>query len=98
MVAGAQDFRHVHPAKRGRARVDGGAQEVVLERIGEGGARVPQRAGLEAHERVDQDERRQLAAAQDIIADGNLARDPAPAHAFVDAFVSPGHENDILLA
>ena len=93
MVAGHQDRRHVHPAKRGRARVARRVEEAVLERVRQRRRGVADDAGDDARERVDEDERGQLAAREDVVADRDLARDERLPHALVDALVVAGDED-----
>ena len=86
MVAAEQHRRDVEIAESLGARVlrvleKAGRERVAFMR------RLLDRAGQEPHDRVDQDEGRQLAAGEDVVADAHLAVDHGP-HAVVDPLVA----------
>jgi len=77
---------------QGRVRFEGRSQRperVLLPRFF-----VAQDAGQEAGYRLHDYRRRQLAAAQNIVADGKFISSEALGHALVNAFVAPAHQHD----
>ena len=84
---------HVHAAERRRA----GVLRVLEQPVGErllGGRGLLDRAGQQPDDRVDDDERRQLAAGQDVVADRQLEVDER-ADPLVDALVARADEDEV---
>src|SRR3546814_8045105 len=66
---------------------------VALEAVLDGGFGVVQRALLQPSDGIDHHRRGQLAAGQDVVADGNLLVDLGRQQALVDAFVAAAQQD-----
>ena len=85
MVARRKNGRNTDPPEGRRARVLGIFEETGGERLLGRGARLDG-AGQEPDHSIDDDERGQLSAGQDVVADRELQVDERP-----DPFVTPSY-------
>ena len=95
-MAGEEDVRNFPTLVIRRAGIDGRSEEIVLERVGECALLVADSSGDEAHHSVGDDSRRQFTTGEDVIADGNLARNQMLAYPIVDSLVMPAKDDDIV--
>ena len=96
-IAAQEDVGDFPAVVFGRAGVDRGSDEAFLEAVAEGRGLIGQGAGDEADDRIGEKGRRNLAAADDEVADGDLAGHEVLADTFVDAFVVAAEEDEVLL-
>lgn len=97
VIAAAQHRWHFNAAKHRRSGVHWSRQQAILERIVERTFGIADCAGNESHDRIDEHGSGKFTAADDVVADGNLARDERVANALIDAFVASGEHDDIPL-
>ena len=95
MVAAEEDTGDFPALVVGGAGVVGMVEEAVSEGILLRGVAVAQDAGDQAHDSIGEDERRQHAAGEDIVANGNFVIDEVVGDALVDAFVVAAKEDEI---
>jgi len=95
MVAAEQNLRNFPAFVVGRARVVRVVENSVGERILLSGVVIAENAGDQAHHRISNDQRRQNAARENKVADGNLIVDQVVGHALVDAFVVAAKQDQV---
>src|SRR5579859_6593350 len=93
VVAREQHVGDAHAPVLGRPCELRAARQVSTERVLHQRVRVSDDAGDQAPDRVDQHHRRDLAAAQHVVADRDLVRGQTRAHAIVDALVSAADDD-----
>ena len=99
VVAGQEDLRDLSCRERPPDACTGGTPaEAFAEGIVLGGLLVAQRPGQQPDHRVDDDHGGQLAAVEDVVANGDLLGLQADPDAFVEALVSAGDQDQALLA
>src|SRR5213082_264470 len=98
VVAREQHVGDAHAAIFGRPRELRAAGQLSAERVLLQGLRVADHAGDQAADRVDEHHRRDLAAAQDVVADRDLVRGQARADLVVDALVAAADDDQPRLA
>ena len=96
-IAGEKDIGDLPAVELGRTGIDGRGDQAVLEGVGQGRCLVGQDAGDEADDAVREKGCGNLAAADDKVAHGDLARHQMFADPFVNALVMSAEDDDVLL-
>src|SRR5258708_22616148 len=93
VVARKQDLGHAHASVLGGPRELRAARELPAERVLRQRVGVSDHAGDQPADRVAEHHRRNLAPAQHVVADRDLVRGKARAHAVVDALVAAADDD-----
>ena len=96
-IAGQEDIGNLPAVEFRGTGIDGRGDQAILETVGKSRRLVGQDAGDEPDDAVGQEGGRDLAAAHDEIAHGDLPGDEVFADAFVNALVMAAQDDDILL-
>ena len=95
MIAGEQHRRHAFGAQAVGARVVRAVEQAVLETVLIGRFRIVARAFLQTTDGIDDHRRRQFAARQHVIADGQFLVDFTFDETLVEAFVATADQDDL---
>src|SRR5689334_24410767 len=98
MIAAREYFRNGAALPKLRTRILRIFKKSLREAFLLGRSLFAHDAGQKANARVEQDESRELAARQDVIAHRNLLDVAALDHALIDPFETPADENDAITA
>ncbi len=91
-----KNFRHAPAAELDGARVVREVEEPFGEGLVDRRGLAPQGARHEPRHRVDEDDRRRLAAREHVVADGDLVGRQSLRHALVHALVTAADDDDLL--